>query len=258
MTQKEMLLYEEAHYPSDTFADCVKGDGFTAFYFDENKDYRDGNHAIIYPEQITDLCGVLDEVREFYAQRNSEAAIYHPLADEYYHCFEENRELIEQCGYEITLFDDSQFMILTGENTIKRKNQLDIRLLGGWDDRIASDIILPCEVPWEIEQTKKFASRKDNYIFAGFIDDNAVIYATLHKSRNYDCVRFDYILCAKQHRGKGYGGELMSYIADYCTENMLKGCFLVPESPYSEKIARKVGFTNAFTARAGVINTKPK
>ena len=252
MTQKEIILKEEAEYPAYTFADCVRNDEYTAFYFDESKDLWEGNHAIIYPEKIKDLRKVLVEVKDFYGKRQKEAAIFHPLANEYYHYFEGNRDIIKECGYEITLNDDYRFMTLSGINTIKRKNLLEIRLLDDWDDRIGNDIILPCGEYWELESTKKFAAKnQNNVLFAGFVNNKAVIYSIIHKSYNYDCVRFDYILCAKEHRGKGYGSEMISYITDFCREQKFNNCFM--EGP-SENICRKAGFCEAFTARSGRIN----
>ena len=254
MTLKEMLLTEEAEYPGDIFADSYHGDGFTAFYFDENKELWTGNHAIIYPDKIKNLKHVLEEVKAFYAARQKEAAIFHPLADEHYHYFEEHRDIIEGCGYEISLFDDYRFLALTGENTIKRSNAIEVRLLDGWDERIANDIILPSGEPWELESTKKFASMKDNYLFAGFLGEKAVVYAMIHKSRRFDCVGYDYILCAKEYRGKGYGSELLSYMVDYCREHELNNCF--HWAGPSESIVRKAGFEDIFTARSGRINAK--
>jgi len=258
MTQKEMILLEEAEYVSDTFADCFIGDGYTAFYFDECKELHDGNHAIIYPEKIKDLGKVLDEVSEFYAKRQNEAAIFHPFGDEYYHYFEENRAIIENCGWEISLFDDYKVMAISGENKIKRKNLLDIKLLDDWDERIANDIILPSGEYWELESTKKFASdkkkNKNNMLFVGYIGEKAVIYSIIHKSYKYDCVRFDFILCSKEHRGKGYGSELISYITDFCREQKFNNCF--DWAGPSENICRKAGFCDIFTARSGRINFK--
>ena len=254
MTQKEMIITEEAEYPSDTFADCVKGDGYTAFYFDECKDLWEGNHAIIYPEKIKNLKDVLDEVKEFYAEKQKEAAIFHPLDDEYYHYFEENKDIIAKCGYEITLNDDYRFLTLSGDNAISRSDLIEIKLLDGWDDRIGNEIILPSGEYYELESTKKFASKKDNFLFAGFLNDKAVVYSIIHKSRRFDCVRFDYILCAKDHRGKGYGSELVSYIVDFCRNKGFNNCF--HWAGPSESIVRKAGFCDVFTARSGRINAK--
>ena len=70
MTLKEMLLTAEEEAPGDIYADSYHGDGYTAFYFDENKELWEGNHAIIYPGQIRDLSRVLDEIREAIAGNN--------------------------------------------------------------------------------------------------------------------------------------------------------------------------------------------
>ena len=256
MTLKEMMLIEEAEHPSDTFADCVKGEGYTAFYFDECKELWGGNHAIIYPDKIKNLAHTLEEVKEFYAQRQKEAAIFHPLAEEHYHYFEENKDIIEACGYELKLFDDYRFLALTGENMIKRGGLIEIRLLDRWDDRIGNDIIIPCGERHELASTKKSVAKKGNFLFAGYVKEKAVVYCHIHKSRRFDCVRCDYILCAKDQRGKGYGGEMMSYVADYCRGNGLNNVF--HWAGPSESIVRKVGFCDVFTARAGRINAALK
>jgi len=256
MTLQEMILIEEAECPANTFANCFRDKGYAAFYFDESPDLWEGNHAIIYPNEIKDLGKTLDQVKAFYTKRQHEAAIFHPLAPEHYHYFEENRSVIEQHGYEITLNDDYHFLTLSGKNTIQRHGLLDIRLLDGWDDRIGSDIILPAGEPWELASTKAFAQREGNFLFAGFVGDQPVIYVTLHKSRRFDCVRFDYILCAPEHRRHGGGNEILSYIVDYCRAQGLSNCFTWPASPYSERILRKAGFRDAFTARSGRINAK--
>jgi len=254
MTLKEMLLAEEAEYPGDTIADRHLGDGYTAFYSDENKELWDANHAIIYPDKIKDLGRVLEEIKEFYAARQKEAAIFHPLADEHYHYFEENRDVIERCGYELSLFDDYRFLALTGENTIKRQGLIEIKLLSGWDDRIANDIILPSGEPWELASTKKLASKKNCLLFVGFKGEKAVVYSWLHKSLRFNCVGCGYILTAKDCRGKGYASELLSYMVDFCRENGLNNCF--HWAGPSERIVRRAGFEDIFTARCGRINAK--
>jgi len=164
--------------------------------------------------------------------------------------------MIEQHGYEISLFPDYRFITLTGPNTIKRNGLLDIRLLDGWDDRIGSDIILPSGEYWELESTKEFASRSGNYnfLFAGFAGEKAVAYACIHKSRRFDCVGFNYILCAPEHRGLGYASELFSYIVDFCREQGFNNC--AQWAGPSERIVRRAGFCDAFTARCGRINAK--
>ena len=258
MTTKEIILSEEAEYVSDTFADCIKGEGYTAFYFDKCKELWEGNHAVIYPDKIKDLSKILIEIRKFYAERQKEAAIFHPLAEEHYNYFEENKAIIEQCGYEITLNEDYKFMTLTGENSIRRSNFLDIKLLKHWDERIATDIILPSEEYWELESTKEFVSRsnENNLLFVGYIGRKAVVYSIIHKSHKYDCVRFDYILCAKDHQGNGYGSEMISYITDYCRMKGYNNCY--QWAGPSESIVRKAGFRDIFTARSGRINAKLK
>lgn len=259
MTQKEIILSEEAEYPDTTFSDSIRTDEYTAFYFEKCIDLHEGNHAIIYPEKIKNLEKALDEINGIYAKINRKAAIFHPLCsagDKYYNYFEENRNIIEKCGWEITLNDDYKFMTLSDKNKIKRNNFLDIKLLDDWDEKIADDIILPSGENYELESTKKFASqkKKNNLLFVGYIGNKAIIYSIIHKSCRWDCVRFDYILCAEEQRGKGYGSEMVSYIVDFCKKQKFNNCF--QWAGPSENIVRKAGFCDVFTARSGRVNAK--
>ncbi len=251
MTIKEKILAEETEYPSN-FSEIINGNGYTAYYFTENKELHEGNHAVIYPDKIKDLKYVLSEIKKIYSEMGIKASVYHPFGDKHYNYFNENKEIIKECGYEITLDEDYRFLILSGDNKIIRNKSLDIKLLNCWDESIENDIIIPSGEYWELESTKKFTTEKNSFLFSGYIGNKAVVYSVIHKSKKYDCVRFDYILCANQYRGKGYGSELISYIVDFCGENGFNNCFQLAGP--SENIVRKAGFRDSFTAKAGRIN----
>ena len=144
-------------------------------------------------------------------------------------------------------------MILCQHNTIKMTKRLEIKRILSWDERISTDIIIPCGETWEIEGTKRSLRNIDNYMFVGYLKEEAITYTTLHKSK-YSCSRFDYILTAKKHRGNGYARELLSYVVDFCRENKLPTCF--QWAGPSEKITYEAGFRVSFEAESGLAKYK--
>lgn len=119
-----------------------------------NKDSYDGNHACIYPEKITDLGAVLDDITKFYKGFGISASIYHPFVKDY---FSNNIEILKAHGYTYTAEDAHRVMLLTAENRINVSKRLDIRVLSGWNKRVATDILIPSGEPWEVDVTKKRA-----------------------------------------------------------------------------------------------------
>lgn len=70
----ESIKREEIDFPK-RFASYVEKDYGILFYMEDNKDSYDGNHACIYPDKITDLGAVLDDIAEFYAALGIRASI---------------------------------------------------------------------------------------------------------------------------------------------------------------------------------------
>ena len=60
------IKQEEIDFPR-LFASFEEKEYGIFYYMDDNKDSYDGNHACLYPEKITDLGAVLEEVTAFYA-----------------------------------------------------------------------------------------------------------------------------------------------------------------------------------------------
>jgi GNAT superfamily N-acetyltransferase len=247
MDIRECILKEELEYPK-LFSSYLEEDFGIIFYFEDDKELHDGNHAVLYPEKIVDLGNVLDKITKFYLEKEIAPAIYHPFVPGY---FEKNKEIFESHGYKITINDNYRFMILVEENTIKIPKRLEIKRMVSWDERISNDIIIPCGEEWEIEATKISLRNNDNYMFVGYLNNIAVTYTTFHKSIN-GCTRFDYILTAKNHRGKGYARELLSYVVDFCRYNKFLLCF--QWAGPSEKITYDAGFRVSFEAESGRAN----
>lgn len=235
---------EENEFPK-RFASYVEKDYGILFYMEDNKDSYDGNHACIYPEEIDDLGAVLDDIAEFYAKLGMRASIYHPYVKDY---FKDNEEILKAHGYTYTQEEDHRVMLLTAENQIDAPKRLDIRVLNEWDERVATDILIPSGEPWEVEVTKRRTKEEGAYLFVGYLDGQAVVYTDIHKS-DYDNTRFDYIVTAKEHRGKGYASELLSFVVEYCKENAFPMCW--QWAGPSEHICYQAGFRENFTMEAG-------
>lgn len=241
---KAAIRQEENDFPK-RFASFEEKPYGILYYMDDNKDSYDGNHACIYPERIIDLGAVLDDIREFYARKGMKASIYHPFVRGY---FADNEEILKQHGYKYTPEEDHRVMVLKAANEIESKHTIEIKALNEWDERVATDILIPSGEPWEVEVTKRRIKNEGAYLFVGYLDDKAVVYSDIHISDNNN-VRFDYIVTAKEHRGKGYASELLDYIAEFCKKRGLPNCW--QWAGPSEHICYRAGFREIFTMEAG-------
>lgn len=249
MTLKESIFMEEAEFPK-RIADCEERNFGLLFYMEQNNDSYDGNHAFIYPEKILDLGEVLDEITVFYESKGIIPSIYHPHKEGY---FSDNHPIFTSHGYVITYEAPHRVMLLSGDNEIIATKRLDIKLLNNWDDRIASDILLPSGEPWEIKPLKNLIIHDDSLVFVGYLDEKAVTYTNIHISK-YENTRFDYIVTSKEQRGKGYASELLSFVVEYCKNNKLPVCW--QWAGPSEHICYKVGFREIFSIPAGYAKYK--
>ena len=239
------IKQEEIDFPR-LFASYKEKPYGVLYYMEDNKESYDGNHACLYPEKITDLGAVLEEITAFYAACGiHRPSIYHPYEKGY---FEKHKEILEAHGYTHVSKPDHRVMLLTAENVIKPANRLEITVSTAWDERVATDILIPSGEPWEIEVTKKRLQQDGTYLFVGAVDGKAVVYTDIHISRHGN-TRYDYIVTAKEHRGKGYAGELLSFVVEYCKAHNFPMCW--QWAGPSEHICYRAGFREAFTMEAG-------
>lgn len=241
----QSIKQEEIDFPR-LFASFEEKPYGILYYMEDNKESYDGNHACLYPEKITDLGAVLEEITAFYAACGiHRPSIYHPYEKGY---FEKHKEILEAHGYTHVSKPDHRVMLLTAENVIKPANRLEITVSTAWDERVATDILIPSGEPWEIEVTKKRLQQDGTYLFVGAVDGKAVVYTDIHISRHGN-TRYDYIVTAKEHRGKGYAGELLSFVVEYCKAHNFPMCW--QWAGPSEHICYRAGFREAFTMEAG-------
>ncbi|MDF2542426.1 MAG: hypothetical protein K0S47_2144 [Herbinix sp.] len=247
MDQIKAIKLEEDMFPK-TFTNCTETEYGVLFYNGQNKSSYDSNHALIYKDRVSDLNTVLTSITDFYLKMRINPNIYQAVEDEGY--FKENEAIFHQHGYKVWIEGPDNFMVLSAENQINSKYQLDIKLITKWDERIASDICIPSEEEHEIDVIKASVSNPCYRVFVGYHGEKAVAITYFHLS-DYDCCRFDYILISKEHREQGYARELLSYVTDYCREQQLKNCFQWPAHKTSEKICYEAGFRHLFYAEAG-------
>lgn len=244
MTIKESILEEEAEFPK-LMADCQEKEYGLLFYMDQNKDLHDGNHAFISPEKITNLEVVLDDINDFYTEKGITPSIYHPYTENY---FSDNHSVFEAHGYTVTYEAPHRVMLLSADNEIVTEKRLDIKILNKWDEKIAGDILIPSGEPWEIDPIKNMLQYDGSYVFVGYQNDKAVAYTNIHISKHCN-TRFDYIVTSKEHRGKGYASELLSFVVEYCKSNGFPACW--QWAGPSENICYKAGFREVFSMPAG-------
>lgn len=238
------IKQEEIDFPK-RFASYVEKPYGILFYMEDNTDSYDGNHACIYPEKVEDLGAVLDDMAAFYRKLGVRASIYHPFEKDY---FKKQEEILKAHGYTYTPEADHRVMLLTAENRIEAPKRLDIQVVNGWDERVATDILIPSGEPWEVDVTRKRALQEGAFLFVGYLDGQAVVYTDIHQSEHGN-TRFDYIVTAKTHRGKGYASELLSFVVEYCKEHNFPMCW--QWAGPSEHICYEAGFREAFSMEAG-------
>ncbi len=141
-------------------------------------------------------------------------------------------------------------MLMTDVNTIEVEKRLHIKRLFEWDERLAIDIFIPNEEEYEILVLKKTMRQKDTYVFAGYLDDIAIVTIYFQVMPN-SCTRFHYIITANDYQKNGYAREILSYAVDYCMEHSLPNCFLWPAHETSRRLCFEAGFRDLFEAEAG-------
>lgn len=240
---------EEIYFPK-RFASYTEKEYGILYYMDENPASYDGNHVCLFPEKIADLGAVLEDITAFYHHRpvRMQPLLYHPFQKGY---FREKEVELRAHGYTYTPEDDHRVMLLVDENQIRTEKRLDIRVLTGWDERVAEDILLPSGEPWEVDVTRNRAEKENAYLFVGYLDGKAVCYTDIHWSdaSEFRTTRFDYIVTAKAHRGNGYASELLCYVVEYCKKHAFPLCW--EWAGPSENICRQAGFREMFSIEAG-------
>jgi GNAT superfamily N-acetyltransferase len=245
--ERKIILREENEFPM-LFANHAEREYGILFYNTDNTESNDSNHAILYPEKITDLDAVLEDIIQFYAKLGyAEVRIYHPFVPNY---FANNQKAFEAHGFTVHIEENHPVLVLCDENTLKKSSSLRIERVTEWNERIYRDILKPDEGEHEVGVIKNALKHAGFYLFVGYVGDKAIVELNFHVSES-GCTRFDHIVTAPDERGKGYAREIVSYAVDFCRANDFPLCYQWPDNGTSERITTAAGFRYAFDIEAG-------
>ncbi len=239
----EKILKTEIEYPKE-FSTYIEKDFGVLFYNPEKKNFHTANHAVVYPDKVTDFKAVLEEVRDFYLDRGIIPRLYQPYTDGF---LMNNAMLLRTSGYDIQSYGQTKFMLLTGENKIQKKVRLDIKELKEWDERIAFDIMIPNNNMQAIHQVKSNCSNPKFRVFAAYIQERAVSLASIFYSDN-GVAKLDSLETAEEIRGKGYARELINDMVEIHKKESGIPLYLWPLNVTSERLCTDAGFRTLFKA----------
>ena len=246
--QKDIIRREENEFPK-LFTCYHETEYGILFYNEHNKDSFDSNHAVLYPEHIDNLSAVLQNIADFYKMKNITPSIYHPPAVKGY--FTEHEKTFLECGFKITNAESRRISILSEKSRVVPNGTIKVRKLTEWDPRIAEDILIPDNQPYEAPVCEESMKQSGNHVFVGYKNKKAVVYVTFHVS-SLGCTRFDFIVTAKDERGNGYARQIMHHVSKYCHKEKLPLCATWFANPTSERLNYEAGFRPAdFWLEAG-------
>lgn len=228
----------ELEFPK-VFSQYIRKKYGLLFYNENNKYSHDSNHAILYADKLDNLDAALDEISMFYLQKGITPRIYHPYINSF---LDKNMQCFENHGYKIEMYNNCEYMLLTGENKISVPKRLIIKRLKKWDDRIASQIFLPNHKEYAIDVIKKSIENENYHLFVGFLNNIAVTVASLYYSE-YHCIRLDDVETAINYRNNGYSRELIKSLIEYHKKSSDASFYLWSENPIAQKIYTEAGFS---------------
>ncbi|MCL1859546.1 MAG: hypothetical protein FWF92_09995 [Oscillospiraceae bacterium] len=244
---RRQIIKEEMEFPK-SFTFYEERDYGILYHNIENPNSGDSNHSVIYPERITDLRYVLNDIANFYESKGSSyLCIYHPFVADY---FIDNAKILKECGYEFTISPDTPVMLLTEKNKIDLPKRLDIRHIANWDESINNDVLTCVANKEHFTTVIKNSMGENNYLFIGYIENEAASLLAFHVSK-HGVTRFDEMGTAEKHKNKGYAREMNRYAADFVRNHNLPIAYQWPAHKTSERITTEAGFKIAFTIPSG-------
>ena len=245
---RKQIIKEEMEFPK-AFTCYEEHDYGILYYNAENQNSGDSNHSVIYPERITDLRYVLNDIADFYKSKGISpySYVYHPFVEDY---FIDNAKILKECGYEFTISPDTSVMLLTEQNKIDIPERLDIRRIENWDERVNNDVLTCVASKEHFTTVIKNSMGENNYLFIGYIENEAASLLAFHVSK-HGVTRFDEMGTAEKHKNRGYAREMNRYAADFVRSHNLPIAYQWPAHKTSERITTEAGFRVAFTVPSG-------
>lgn len=146
-----------------------------------------------------------------------------------------------ECGFKITKEESHRVLLLFEESQIVSNGTIEIRRLTEWDKRIAEDILIPNNQQYEAPVCKESMKHENNHVFVGYKNEKAVVYVIFHESP-LGCTRFDFIVTAKNERGKGYARQIMHEVVTFCRKENLP----LPATWFANSTSERLNFEAGF------------
>ncbi len=242
-TLTEKIIRTEIEYPGE-YATRLDTEFGVLFYNLGKKALHLANHAVIYPDKITDFKTVLVQVRDFYLEKGIQPRIYQHYPDGYLMA---NSTELRTTGFDIQTFGQTGFMLLSAPNIIPREIRLEIRELKEWDQRLALDIMIPNNNPHTLYQVKINCTNPKFRVFAGYLSDRAVSVASVYYSQ-HGVVKLNSLETAEEIRGRGFARELISEVVEIHKAESDLPLYVWPLNVTAEKICSDAGFRTLFKA----------
>lgn len=237
---RENIIKTERDYPSE-FSKRVRKSYGELCYNDEQKGFNLANRGILYPEKITDLRLTLENVRQFYLNKGIAPRLFQSFSDGF---MMENSLIFRSSGFDILTRGTIKVMLLTEKSVIEMKEDLDIREVDEWDERLAFDIFIPNNNFQSLTEIKRNVENPKCRVFVAYKDDRAVSAASLYMG-DHGVATINFLETAEEIRGRGYARELVSeMIKPY--RNSTVPLYLMPYNSTSEKLAFDAGFREVF------------
>ena len=195
------------------------------FYDCDNPLSFDANHAFFATapteEQIV-------EVTDFYQRKNLTPRI----------------KTIDLCSC-----DDAKqqtLMILSGENTIAKRQKLDIKIVKNYDSKISENILLGTQKNYVEKVLKKSLKNQNFLLFVGYLFDEPVSMLSAWKSP-FGTVRIDNVQTGIFFRSCGFASDLMRFAvehikSEFCEVGSPPCVYLTTTNVSAKNIYTRAGF----------------
>ena len=237
------MFLEEDNFPKK-ITSYEERDWGILFYDKNNRLSRDSNHALIYEQKVQDIDQVLQEIVQFYQEKDIFPSIYQAIDDEGY--FMRISEKLEELGFGVVV-ESRDFMALTDENTLEPNEQIVVKRVTEWDTRFSTEVINHAVKIAESQIAKVALQHPNTLFFVAYINDNPVGILYGHITNNI--CRIDRLFVSKNHPNIGVDSTLIHHFVEYCHQNNMENCYLWPDDEFTKQIYHQAGFRVVETKR---------
>ena len=207
------------------------------FYDKHNRLSRDSNHALIYEQKVQDIDQVLQEIVQFYQEKDIAPSIYQAIDDEGY--FVKIADDLDRIGFGLVI-SMRDFMALTDVSTLEPNEQIVVKRVTEWNDDFTTDIFHKADKLLEMSITKKALQNPNTLLFVAYLDDVPV--GLLRSHITNDVCRVDNLLVSKDYPNIGVDSTLIHHFVEYCHQNNMENCYLWPDDEFTKQIYHQAGF----------------